>query len=743
VDQKLLPGTRVESRDFWWGLDSIVKDLHGENATLLEKRDRLQRQVDEWHRAHPAPFSEAEYTAFLRDIGYHEGAPPAFTIETQNVDAEIASVAAPQLVCPVDNARFVLNAANARWGSLLDALYATNALPGLPGQPSGGYDAERGAAVFVAAHRILDELFPLTVGTWDEVNSRRVVDGTLLTGLSHHGHNVWAAEAHAEASLRERDSLLGFTVDASGSLSVCLQRNGLRLEIVVDRAADGRGHKAGIVDLRLESALSTICDFEDSACTVDAEDKVAAYSNWLGLMNRSLSVPIRSTERTLNPTRYLDGPSGKVELPGQALLLARNVGMHMHTDMVTTTHGGARQPVPVPEHFVDAMVTAAAALHDVRGGRVNSRAGSIYIVKPKMHGSEEAALAGTLMSRVEDVLGLPRNTIKIGVMDEERRTSLNLAHTMNAVRERLFFVNTGFLDRTADEIHTSMEGGPMLPKEAIKSAAWYSAYEAGNVAAAMQAGIIGRGQIGKGMWAEPDDMSAMLRLKGKQLESGATTAWVPSPVAATLHALHYLRQCVPRVQQAVIDAHSTAHEEPRRAALLTPPLLGSASLSAEDIQAELDNNAQGLLGYVVRWVGQGVGCSKVPNLQGTQLMEDRATLRISAQHLANWLHHGLVSEQQVMQTLWRVASIVDGQNTTDKSYVPMAPAFDTPEWHAAIDLVFHGRDAPNGYTEDTLAHWRRVRKAADAIPAATKRASDATWSDAHVYRRGSSMGGAM
>jgi len=753
VDQKLLPGTGVSAHEFWWGLDAIVKDLHGPNRSLLEKRQELQRKIDGWHRGNPAPYTSDKYTAFLRSIGYLLDDPAAaFEIETQNMDAEIASVPAPQLVCPVDNARFILNAANARWGSVLDALYSTNAAPELPGTPDGPYDPKRGAAVFVAAHRYLDELFPLRVGSWDEVTSLRVVDGTLLVGLCHQGNSLWSSDANAEVSLREEGSFVGSSMHEAGTTSILLRKNGLHLEIVIDKAGAGRGHKAGIVDLKLESALSTICDFEDSACTVDAEDKVAAYTNWLGLMDRSLAVEVskkgRVIERKLNaPRRFsLAVGSGTLEMPGQALLLARNVGMHMYTDMVTTTYGEQHEAVPVPEHFIDAMVTAAAALHDLRTHEANSRRGSIYIVKPKMHGPEEAALAETLMSRTENVLGLPRNTIKIGVMDEERRTSANLPQTMAAVKERLFFVNTGFLDRTADEIHTSMEAGAMLPKEAIKAAAWYQAYETGNVAASMQAALPGRGQIGKGMWAEPDDMRTMLAQKGKQLESGASTAWVPSPIAATLHALHYLRQDVTQVQHQMLSKTKTSAiiggDEARQSALLTAPLLGGERLTAAEVQAELDNNAQGLLGYVVRWVGQGVGCSKVPNLQGKQLMEDRATLRISSQHIANWLLHGVVAEQQVMETLRRVAKIVDEQNTGDNDYKPMAPTFDGPEWHAAIDLIFHGRDASNGYTEATLSHWRRMRKAADAVPLVA-RSAERLARDEQVYRRGNSMGGAM
>ena len=549
--------------------------------------------------------------------------------------------------------------------------------------------------------------------------------------------------AGAKVGLAQPERLVGVggDRDGGGRWSLLLKKNELHAELVFDASAaramasagvssDGKASRAGLVDLRLESCVSTICDFEDSACTVDVDDKVGAYANWLGLMKRTITAELpgaadgaAGATRRLNPPRVWACPAtgGEVTLPGQSLLLARNVGMHMETDMVVTSDAQ-----PVPEHFVDALVTVACALHDVRGAGAagaagaNSRAGSVYIVKPKMHGPEEVALACELFSRVEDVLGLPRHTVKMGVMDEERRTSSNLAACIAAASERLVFVNTGFLDRTADEIHTAMLAGPARPKAATKASVWYAAYEAGNVDTSLTRGLVGRAQIGKGMWAEPDDMRTMLATKGAQLDAGASCAWVPSPIAGTLHALHYLRTSVAETQARLGAAAAAASDDDalrRQADLLTPPVMSAAeagALSAEEVQAELDNNAQGLLGYVVRWVGLGVGCSKVPDLSGKQLMEDRATLRISSQHIANWLHHGVVSEEQVVETLKRVAVVVDGQNAADPLYKPFAPSFDSPEWEASLELVFNGLNAPNGYTEPSLTKWRRERKAIDA-----------------------------
>jgi malate synthase len=745
VEKDVLPGTSIGPSRFWAGLDAIVRGLSPKNAALLARRDALQREIDAWHVKHPAPFDAQEYDAFLHSIGYlTPDAAGSFELRTSGVDDEIATLAGPQLVCPADNARFLLNAANARWGSLFDALYGTNAVPSLPGDRGGGYDHVRGSAVRAEAYNLLDEIFPLAGCAWAEVTGLEVADGVLRATSTEDG----------AVELCEPAQFVGHATAADGAeLSLLLKRHGLHVELLVRPGDASSPHnRMGLADVRLESALSTIVDLEDSACTVDAEDKVAAYSNWLGLMKRSLSAPLLKagtlTERTLAPPRSWSaaadvarGHAGaaagaELSLQGQALLLCRNVGMHMLTDAVLA--GGK----PVPEHFVDALVTTACGIHDVqrardrliaqrRGGvgvrpspqAANSAGGSIYVVKPKMHGPEECAHAVALFGLVEKVLHLPHETVKLGLMDEERRTSLNLAACMRQMDGRLFFVNTGFLDRTADEIHTSMAAGAVLPKQGIRQAAWLDAYERGNVRAALLSGVVGRGQIGKGMWAEPDNMAAMLTTKGAQLEAGASTAWVPSPTAASLHALHYLRASVADVHRASLAelaVEGGGAGAALRARLLAPPLMGGGTLSAAEVQLELDNNAQGLLGYVARWVGQGVGCSKVADLHGVQLMEDRATLRISSQHIANWMAHGVVTERQVVETLRRVAVLVDEQNADDAAYRPMAPAFTSPEWRAALELVFRGRAAPNGYTEESLTRWRRARKAADAAEQAAE-----------------------
>ena len=746
VEKDVLPGTSVGPARFWAGLDAIVRGLSPKNAALLARRDALQSEIDAWHAQHPAPFDAAQYAKFLHAIGYlTPDATGSFALRTSEVDDEIARLAGPQLVCPADNARFLLNAANARWGSLFDALYGTNAVPDMPAATKARYCAARGAAVHAEVHALLDDLFPLTDCNWAEVTGLVASGAELCATRGATGD--YARGREGAAGLRDPAQFVGHSTSQNGAeTSLLLTHNGLHVELVV-RPGDTSRHPAGLVDVRLESALSTIVDLEDSACTVDAEDKVAAYSNWLGLMQRSLSAPVLKdgvlTERRLAPPRTwtsAGGEKGGVSLPGQALLLCRNVGMHMTTDAVLACGR------PVPEHFVDALVTAACALHDTQRTRdalisqrkgadgarpatraANSAAGSIYVVKPKLHGPEECAHNVQLFGLVEKVLGLPAETIKLGLMDEERRTSLNLAACMREMQGRLFFVNTGFLDRTADEIHTSMDAGPVLPKKRIKEAPWFGAYESGNVRTALLSGVVGRAQIGKGMWAEPDDMASMLATKGSQLAAGASTAWVPSPTAATLHALHYLRASVADVHRAALakaadeqQAEAAAGAEGAagaalRARLLTPPLLAAGeALSAEEVQAELDNNAQGLLGYVARWVGSGVGCSKVPDLHGVQLMEDRATLRISSQHIANWLRHGIATETQVVDTLRRVALLVDEQNAADPDYRPMSPEYSSPEWRAALELVFNGCNAPNGYTEESLTRWRRARKEVDA-----------------------------
>jgi len=744
VEQRVLPGTGVPAERFWSGLDSIVATLGPRNEALLRQRDALQAQIDGFHDA-TRPVSAEEQASFLRRIGYLQPSPAPYEIATKNVDAEVATVAGPQLVCPVENTRFILNAANARWGSLLDALYGTDALLGPPPK-GGGYDARRGTAVWEETHRILDELFPLSGGKWREVTRLSVneAEGSLdlVLGADNYGARS-ATNGVGAVGLQDGAQFVGYSRKDDGHTSLLFRKNGLHCEVVVDGRPKGerasRATAAGVVDVRLESATSAICDFEDSACTVDVDDKLKAYDNWLGLMRRDLSVGMvgkdgKPTTRSLNPPQAYTaaGKGGRdFSLPGQALLLARNVGMHMPTDIVTTADGA-----PIPEHFVDALVTVACALHDVRPGLGrkspnastprNSRHGSVYIVKPKMHGPAEVALACELFDTVEDILGLPQNTVKLGVMDEERRTSLNLGRAMEVAKERLVFVNTGFLDRTADEIHTSMRAGAVAPKAAMKAAPWLGAYEKHNVAAALAHGLVGKGQIGKGMWAEPDNMKAMVATKGAQLDAGASTAWVPSPTAATLHALHYLRTSVADVQAALAAADGAGDYAAHHADILTAPIMAPkqrSELSAAEIADELDNNVQSLLGYTTRWVGQGVGCSKVPTIDGVQLMEDRATLRISSQLLANWLHHGVVSDADVLKSLHRIAPLVDEQNAADPSYQNLAPHFDGPEWHAAIELIWGGLTAPNGYTEPTLTKFRRERKALDAGTATARAAA--------------------
>ena len=716
VDKEVLPGTGVSPQAFWSGLAEIAHDLAPKNAALLEKRDKLQAAVDQWFKAGGNPANKGEYQQFLQDAGYLVPEEAPFQVSSENVDPEIATLAGPQLVCPSDNARFLLNAANARWGSLLDALYGTNAMLGPP--PKGPYDAKRGEQVFAQVHALLDELFPLANGQWADVSSLAVADGSLRVTMQAEGSNK------VELGLREPSQLAGYNEEGSSTWSLLLEKNGLHAELIFDASGTNkRSTQAGLVDVKLESALSTICDLEDSACTVDADDKVVAYRNWLGLMKRTLSADVPKADgsvmkRSLNSPKTFRTPKNDAsfELPGNAVLLCRNVGMHMPTNMVTTAEG-----IELPEHFVDAMVSGACALHDLKlsgdAGR-NSRTGSMYVVKPKMHGPEEVALACELFSRVEDVLGMPRHTMKMGVMDEERRTSANLYASIKPAKERLVFVNTGFLDRTGDEIHTSMHAGPMQTKAGCKQAQWYGAYETSNVEVCLAAELVGKGQIGKGMWAEPDDMATMLKTKGAQLDMGASTAWVPSPTAATLHALHYMRTSVKGVQTQLARTRdpTSNRQQYLRDEILTPPLMQRDALSAQEVQSELDDSCQSLLGYVARWVGMGVGCSKVPNLAGTQLMEDRATLRISSQLIANWLHHGIVSEDQVKESLKRMAKVVDQQNANDKQYHALAPGYDGPEWNAAIDLVFDGVATPNGYTETALTKWRRERKAMDAAP---------------------------
>lgn len=681
VETELLPGINIEAEYFWFALADLIHELTPENLALLKVRDKLQAQIDDYHRSN-SELNPAEYRRFLAEIGYLEPRGEAFSISTSKVDEEIAVVAGPQLVVPISNARFALNAANARWGSLYDALYGTDVIPATEGlEPGGGYNPRRGAAVIEYAAKFLDRAIP-------------------LPGHSHRDPS--------EAAYTNAESFVGSSGEGSRK-SYLFRHHGLYIEIQTDPihaiGSDAPGHVADVI---LESAITTIQDFEDSVAAVDAEDKTQAYRNWLGLMQGTLSASFEKGGRTLTRTLAFDreytAPDGtSFTLPGRSLMLVRNVGHLMKTDAVLDRNGER-----VFEGLLDAVITVACALHDFEGDgqRRNSRAGSIYIVKPKMHGSREAAFASRLFARVEDIYGLDRNTIKIGVMDEERRTSVNLEECIRQVRERLVFINTGFLDRTGDEIHTSMLAGPMLPKEAIKAEQWISAYEDRNVDVGIRCGLPGRAQIGKGMWPKPDEMLAMVDTKQGHPESGASCAWVPSPTAATLHAMHYHDVNVAEVQSRLAERPIASLD-----AILTPPLGDPAALSPEEIQAELDNNAQGILGYVVRWIDQGIGCSKVPDINDVGLMEDRATLRISSQHMANWLRHGVCNEEQVMETFRRMAVVVDQQNAGDPRYVNMAPSYDGIAFRAACDLVLKGEEQPNGYTEPLLHAHREARKA--------------------------------